>query len=131
MASRPIEAIKEMASKIKSKFTNLLGINSPSRVFMEFGQHISTGAQMGMQSGLGKVQNASQSIANAVISPTSQPNYGASNSGTISLNYSPVINISSGSGGEKSEFMALLRSHKDEIARIVQDAKNRQLRTSY
>jgi len=131
MASRPIEAIKEMASKIKSKFTNLLGINSPSRVFVEFGQHISTGAQMGMQSGLGKVQNASQSIANAVISPTSQPNYGASNSGTISLNYSPVINISSGSGGEKSEFMALLRSHKDEIARIVQDAKNRQLRTSY
>lgn len=131
MAYKPIEAVQEMASGIKNKFTDLLGIKSPSRVFMQFGHHITTGAQMGMKGGMGKLREASQSLAQTVIAPTAQPMM-VGGGGSVSVNYSPVINLGAGVTPEsRGEFLTLLRNHKDEIARMVRDVKERNNRTKY
>jgi hypothetical protein len=46
-------------------FREKLGINSPSRVFMQYGGWIADGAAIGMQGGQGVVRNAALAIATA------------------------------------------------------------------
>ena len=132
MLSKPIEVIAKLGEDIKSKFKSILGIQSPSKVFMQFGQHITAGATIGMKGGMDKVRGASEQLAQSVIRPMAQPAYGGGVGGSVSVNYSPVINIGAGVTNEsKSEFLTMLRNHKDEIARMVKDVKERNNRTSF
>lgn len=49
------QAVSTMAEGLPSKFAGPLGIHSPSRVFMEFGQNIIDGLVLGIIGGTGKV----------------------------------------------------------------------------
>lgn len=49
--------------------------------------------------------------------------------GTVTVNYSPTINF--GASGGSADFSEMLRKHRDEIARLVADAVQRQKRTLY
>ena len=51
--------------------------------------------------------------------------------GTISINYSPTINISGASQQDKEDFLQMLKQHKDEILRIVKAEKQRDMRLAY
>ena len=62
-----ITAIGDFASGLKSKFTNLLGIRSPSTVFMGFGDNIGQGLQIGMARMLPIVQGAAGKLAGVAM----------------------------------------------------------------
>lgn len=132
MAHKPVEAVSEMADSIKGKFKNLLGIQSPSKVFMEFGKHISGGTSQGVFKGLDGVRQATSAMAGAAIAPTRMAAIPVGGGGAISISYSPVITMSGGmSQNEKTDFMAMLRKHSAEVVRMVQDASDRQSRTRF
>ena len=132
MAHKPVEAVAEMADNIKGKFKNLLGIQSPSKVFMEFGRNISHGASNGVHSGLDKVKQATETLAGTAARPAKQNIYGGSSGGGVSVNYAPIINFGGGSSAsDKNDFMAMLRQHSTEIMRMVREANERQLRTAF
>ena len=66
-----IEEVKnkvgEAANGIKDKFKSLLGINSPSKVFAEYGKFIDQGLINGMQKLSNKVGTASESVGGAAM----------------------------------------------------------------
>jgi TP901 family phage tail tape measure protein len=66
---KPLEAIKKVGSSIKEKFKSLLGISSPSRLFMEFGQFLNEGLGLGIVKSLGKVQEAVKKMASVLNLP--------------------------------------------------------------
>ncbi|ADU99018.1 phage tail tape measure protein [Alicycliphilus denitrificans] len=59
------DAVVGMADAVGGWFREKLGINSPSRVFMQYGGWIADGAAIGMQGGQGTVRNAALAIATA------------------------------------------------------------------
>lgn len=63
LASKPVEAIKSIGANVAGAFKNLLGIRSPSRVFMGYGGNISQGAAIGIENSLPQVQQATQQLA--------------------------------------------------------------------
>lgn len=62
-----VTAIGDFASGLKSKFTNLLGIKSPSRVFMGFGGNIGEGAALGILQSVPGVQGAAGRLAGVAL----------------------------------------------------------------
>lgn len=62
-----VTAIGDFASGLKSKFTNLLGIKSPSRVFMGFGGNIGEGAALGILKSVPGVQGAAGRLAGVAL----------------------------------------------------------------
>lgn len=51
--------------------------------------------------------------------------------GSISVNYSPVINLAGNLSQAKEDFKQMLKKHKDEIINMVSDAQRNQLRTAF
>ncbi|WP_161498333.1 hypothetical protein, partial [Streptococcus suis] len=60
-SAKAVEATKSVGTKIQQGFKENLGIHSPSRVFTEFGGHITEGLANGITNGtnspVGKVKN--------------------------------------------------------------------------
>jgi hypothetical protein len=69
VAKKPIEVIKNIGHAIKEKFKSLLGISSPSKLFMEFGQFLNEGLGLGMIKSLGLVQKAIQKVSSVLSLP--------------------------------------------------------------
>ena len=61
-AKHALDAAKNVASSIMSKFTGLFGINSPSKVFMEYGRYIDEGLAKGISDNAGIAQRAMASL---------------------------------------------------------------------
>lgn len=68
---RVLNAVGSMADKIKTKFKNLLGISSPSKVFANFGGNLTSGLSAGLDRGRPEVVASTRNVANAA--------YGAGN----------------------------------------------------
>lgn len=62
-----VSAIGDFAGGLKSKFTSLLGIKSPSTVFMGFGGNIGQGAALGIMQALPGVQGAASKLAGVAL----------------------------------------------------------------
>ncbi len=60
-------SVGELASGIKDKFKAMLGIHSPSRVFMDFGLNIGEGAAQGITKALSGVQGAAGKMAGVAL----------------------------------------------------------------
>jgi len=99
--------IGEMAGSVKSTFTNLLGIRSPSTVFMGFGGNIAEGAALGIQGRLARVKQAATGLAAATLasagaalaSPAAAAQAGAGAGGAgITIHYAPTINAADVTG---------------------------------
>ena len=58
---------------IKGPFKLALGIKSPSKVFMGFGEYIAEGLANGIESGEGIIKNASTSMSDATVSGFNMP----------------------------------------------------------
>lgn len=63
------ETVGGLADSVGAWFRTKLGINSPSRVFMQYGAWISEGAALGMQGGRGAVGAAALALAGAAAVP--------------------------------------------------------------
>lgn len=66
MTGSVIKAIINLAAGIGGKFASLLGIRSPSRLFMEMGGHINDGLGIGIDKGQGRPVRAVSRMAGAV-----------------------------------------------------------------
>ena len=66
-----ISRIRELASKLPEAVKKVLGIASPSKVFMEVGEWIPEGLALGIESNLGSIQSATDAMLGATaITPT-------------------------------------------------------------
>ena len=65
--SAVVDSISGVAGKIKKKFTDVLGIHSPSRVFMEYGDWIDQGLVIGIKNSLSQVDKATQDLVSVAI----------------------------------------------------------------
>lgn len=108
-ASKPIEAIKKIGTDVAGAFKNLLGIRSPSRVFMGFGDNIGLGAAIGIEGSLHRVQKAVGGLAGAAlgvtragasaVGPVRMPTQGTAQTAggaAITVHFSPTIQVSGG-----------------------------------
>ena len=64
---------REIATKAKNAAEAALGINSPSRVFMEIGKYTAEGFAVGLDKYSGKAESASSELANKVIRNVQNP----------------------------------------------------------
>ena len=65
--SAVVDSISGVAGKIKKKFTDVLGIHSPSRVFAEYGGWIDQGLAIGIKNSLSQVDKATQDLVSVAI----------------------------------------------------------------
>ncbi len=127
-ASALFDYVKEVGSKIKNAFKSVLGINSPSKVFAEYGVNITDGAKQGIQKGAPSAVAASTSMGKSM-----KPNYtpgggsgGSFSGGGITVNFAPVI-----SGGSASDIMTELRKVMPQLIREIESAIDRKKRLAY
>ncbi len=110
-------AIMGLGSSIKTWFANTLGIKSPSRVFLGFGDNIGAGAQIGILNRVGSVAAASGKLAKAArgaMAGAAMAGAGAAMAGGagggaggagggMNITYSPTITITvQGAAGQSA-----------------------------
>lgn len=130
-AGAVMNTISSIAGKIKSAFTGLMGIHSPSRVFMGYGNMLGEGLRLGMLSQTRQLSQAAGSIAKAAT-----PTFSASmpalavasggrrgslgNGGTV-FHFSPVIHVGQHAGSNAREEAAEgLRASYPEFVRMLE-----------
>lgn len=75
MASSLVKSVKGVVNDAIEGAKNLLGIHSPSRVFMEIGEFTGEGFAIGMKNMKNDILKASQMMANVSTTPFKSPNY--------------------------------------------------------
>ena len=114
--------VKDIGKGIASAFKTVLGIASPSKVFMDYGVNITEGAHNGIKKGESKLVGASKNMGSSI-----KPNAGRGNSGnsSVTVNFAPVIN--GGSGDVASQVKALI----PELIRQIEAQMQRKARLAY
>lgn len=153
--SAKLESAKEtvvgIGTSIKGWFTETLGIQSPSRVFMGYGANISEGAAIGIDSQSGLVRQAALGMADQTGVPMRLPNLAALTSANMAgadglsgangmgggagaqplqVTFSPVINVPGGEGVGNQVSQALNTSYA-EFVRFMERFQHDQGRRSY
>jgi hypothetical protein len=72
-AQMVIDKIKGVADKMIGWAKNILGIESPSKVFKQIGQFVDLGMAGGIEGGLGKVQKAMNEMSDVVMDNVPEP----------------------------------------------------------
>jgi tape measure domain-containing protein len=84
--------LKDMANGAVKAFKGILGINSPSKVFMGFGENITQGLVNGITAGMGDVRSAVNGMSGATLTPVvSMPNTSALENMAIDNNQSVTV----------------------------------------
>lgn len=96
------DAISGIVSNIKSAFTNPLKIESPSRLFHEYGQNTFQGYNNGAMSEVHNVERTIRQVAEVPVEQAQMGNTSTSstNNSKRSFNFNPTINVNG--GGESS-----------------------------
>lgn len=125
-----VEYVKEIGEDISKSFKAVLGIESPSKVFIEHGEDIAKGAEIGMTQGAAAA-NMGAAGGNIIAGEANSAIPAGGNSGVsgMSLVYSPTINLT---GGEsKIDFEKMLREHAQEMVRVIEEYTGRQNRLAF
>lgn len=134
------ETVVGVGTSIKSWFTETLGIQSPSRVFIGYGTNISEGAALGIDAGTGQVHQAALNMARQTAVPLQPPNPmavsqasmmsgAAPAGGAMVVNYSPQISLT---GGEAREQIGhALQAGYADFVRFMERFQHDQRRRSY
>lgn len=115
--------VKGIGKGIATAFKTVLGIASPSKVFMDYGVNIAEGAHNGIKKGESKVVGASKGMGSS-IKPTASGRVGGGGS-SVTVNFAPVIN--GGSGDVASQVKALI----PELIRQIENQTQRKARLAY
>ncbi len=142
-----------IGSSIKDWFTETLGIQSPSRVFMGYGANISEGAAIGISSQAGMVRQAALGMASESMVEMGLPNLAGATrasmtaggssmagpdgmssssqgSGLPSITYAPVISVPGGEGVGAQVGSALQAGYADFV-KFMERYMHDQARRSY
>lgn len=118
--------VKNVGKGIATAFKNVLGIASPSKVFMDYGVNITEGASKGIQKGQSKVTGASSGMAKS-ISPNSGGSKSSGGGGGITVHFSPVIS----GGGNGSDIANEIKKIIPQLVREIESVMQRKQRLAY
>ncbi len=124
-AAALFDFVKGIGKKVADTFKNVLGIASPSKVFMDYGVNITEGAKKGIQKGSPSLAAASGGMANG-IKPSAN-NRGGGSGGGVTVNFAPVIN----GGGSAQDVLAQLKAYTPQLIREIEAVMERKRRLSY
>lgn len=133
------DAVLGMGTSIKGWFTETLGINSPSRVFMGYGANLSEGAAIGIGAQSGLVRKAALGMAAATAVSLAPPNLQAAAMGQaaqpgagagMTITYAPTITVTGG-GDVRSQVSEALQQSYAEFERHMERFMRDQARRSY
>lgn len=133
------DAVLGMGTSIKGWFTETLGINSPSRVFMGYGANLSEGAAIGISAQSGLVRKAALGMAAATAVSLAPPNLQAATMGQaaqpgagagMTITYAPTITVTVG-GDVRSQVSEALQQSYAEFERHMERFMRDQARRSY
>jgi hypothetical protein len=138
MAGELKESVLGIGSSIKDWFTDTLGIQSPSRVFIGYGAHISEGAALGITAQAGLVRQAALGMAAQSRVDLAPPNPaavsmagmmgGGAAGGKMEFNFSPHINVPAGGAVVEQVNQGLQASYTEWVRmmeRFMHDRKRR------
>lgn len=137
MAGQLKDSVLGIGSSIKGWFTETLGIQSPSRVFMAYGANISEGAALGITAQSGLVRQAALGMASqsrvsmappdpAAVSAASMMGRGMG--GAMNFHFSPQINVPAGSSMAEQLNQGLQAGYTEWVRmmeRFMHDQKRR------
>lgn len=141
MVNKVVDGVKNIGKKIAGGFKSFFGINSPSKLFAEYGVNLTQGLVVGMDRGGNAIESATggmavhatsginHSIQSNTVSTSTVMNGG--NAG-VSLIYSPQITFNGPVSQEtKAEFSKMLRQHANDIIAIIQRDNDNRTRLSF
>lgn len=123
------DTIIEFGQNIKGWFTDTLGIQSPSRIFMGFGDNIVQGAALGIHRTSSQAEEAAQTMARRVAD-TAQSNNILANltlnagangirGGGHTITFSPVIHITAAASGVSEQVQQGLNIAQRDFERML------------
>jgi len=154
------KSVGQLASGIKDKFKSMLGIHSPSTVFMDYGLNIGAGATQGIKSAMSGVQSAAGKLAGAamagamaasghamagakeatqmlpniqIASPSARGASGAAPSASgMTIQFSPSITIGgNGSGDVKGQVQHAMQMSVRELEQMLRRLQAEQQRRAF
>lgn len=149
-AKKAVDSVKEVGKKIASGFKSFFGINSPSKLFAEYGVNITQGLAGGITKGEGSVVSVTDGLEKSVaasgnalqmvrrtgeqIKTNSVDSSQIANNinGSTTINYAPTITINgSDNSNTKQDFLKMLKAHRDEIVAMIKQASENKARLSF
>lgn len=124
-ASALFDFVKGIGTKIANVFKSVLGISSPSKVFMQFGADITEGAAKGIQKGSPKATAAVGNMGKG-MTPTPGGRSGGV-SGGLTVHFSPTIT----GGGNAQDIAAEVKKLIPQLMKEIQSTLDRKARVSY
>ncbi len=128
-AGRVLAKIGEIANSIKSKFAGIMGIQSPSRVFMGFGQNLGAGLELGMVAKAAGIAGAAKKLAIAATPNMPKlagsglaltPARAGAGSGGHQFTFAPTIQLMAAPGsGVQQQLDQGLRLSYNEFQRLM------------
>ncbi len=113
---KPLDAIGDLAKKLPAWAKDLLGIKSPSRVFMGIGEEIGAGLVQGIESSMPDAQSATGKLIEAVIvEPTNRQRTAGGQFKTLA----DANRQGTGIAGGLSEYMDSIRSSADAMKDVT------------
>ncbi len=110
-----VQAVKDLAGKVKSALTSELQIKSPSRVMQKLGGHISGGLAKGISGGQSQVQQASQGIGLVSAGGATAGATAGGGGGSVSV----TINVTAAPGATKQDGNAIAEGILPVIRREI------------
>ena len=141
MVDKIVEGMKNIGRRIANGFKPILGINSPSRLFAEYGLNITQGLVVGLDRGGAIVENATEGVAmQATRGITQSMQSSTVNTSTIvgggntgpSITYAPQITFAGSTTREaRDEFGKMLKQHANEIMELIRKYEENKTRLSF
>ncbi|MDH1007430.1 phage tail tape measure protein [Pseudomonas nicosulfuronedens] len=137
MAGSAKDAVVGVGESIKGWFTETLGINSPSRVFIGYGANLSEGAAIGITSRADLVRKAALGMAAGTAVAMAPPSLatpgittGGPAAGAMTITFAPEIHVQGG-GNVQGDVQKALQISYAEFERLMRQYQARTARRSY
>lgn len=135
------DSIVSFGSDIKGWFANTLGIRSPSRVFMGFGDNIAQGAALGIGRSAGLASRAAAGMASDaaaaaatqhIASGRLSSSVAGAGAGGTTIQFSPTIHVQGGSPeATKMQVTEALNLSLRELEQMIKRVTGQQARRAY
>lgn len=136
------DRIVSFGSSIKGWFADTLGIKSPSRVFMGFGDNIAQGAAIGIGRSAGLASRAAAGMASGTAAAAAAQRINAGRAGAgaaagggaegMTIHFSPTIHVQGGAAGAvKGQITQALNLSLHELEQLIKRVTAQQARRAY
>lgn len=130
-AQQLIAKVKELAQQVRDFFPFSPAKTGPLRDIHKLKLVETIAASVKAAPLVNAVRNVASQTAGVGAPRPALAMAGASGGGGMSINYAPVVNISGGGEQAKSDFLTILRQHKDEIMQMIERENRLRERSKY